>query len=285
MKVLITGGNGFIGTAMTSYLNSQGVATLDYSLPNHSILDLEDLLSHVEQADHVIHLAGLLGTHELTENPGPAVDVNIRGTVNVLNCVKKTDKRLLFISKPNVTLNTYSITKMAAENFCDMYFREFKTRCIILKVFNAYGPGQGLVVRKAIPNFVVSALQNKDIEIYGNGEQTMDLIHVDDVAKVFYACLTHPFGWDTMPVIEVGSGEEITVNDTVRMIINICRSKSSIFRLPMRRGEPPMVHVHADTTQMKKLGIEPQTDHRKKMLQMIDYYYKLIKASEGASTK
>jgi len=81
--------------------------------------------------DTVFHLAGMLGTHELVVNSMKAVSVNIIGTLNILESAKEVGTKVLFMSKPNCWLNTYTITKVASESFCEMYGKEFGVKYVI----------------------------------------------------------------------------------------------------------------------------------------------------------
>lgn len=248
-KAIVTGGSGFIGTHLVNRLEELGWEVDVYDIKNgDNILDKEKLLERFKGKEICFHLAGMLGTHELVDCAQQAVAINVIGTLNVLDACRDNGVKLIEISKPNCWVNTYTITKIAAESFTEMYRKEFGLKAITVKWFNVYGGGQPLMeeagYKKLIPTAIVKALNNEPIEIYGNGEQTMDLIHTDDaVGAVMY--LVNNWERYNGGTYEVGSGEEITVNDAVKKIIELTNSKSEIVHIPMRKGEWDNTHIKA----------------------------------------
>ena len=284
-KSLITGGSGFLGRALHRNLIANGyeVYTFDTGIgkENHihgSILNLEEIKSAVSGIDVVFHLAGLLGTTELLDKNIDAVDVNIKGTVNVLEaCHHEGVSTVFYPTKPNVWLNTYSITKKAAEDFAKLYseFRGLDVR--ILRWFNAYGPGQkAFPIRKAVPVMINQALANRDIEIWGNGKQKVHLIYSEDLARnsVLYTLKENV----DSDVRDTGNTIEMSVNELALLIIKLTKSSSSIKHLPMRLGEVPIEHFPslpgpnaADILDFT----DSTTPIEKGMLATIEYYSQL----------
>jgi len=231
----------------------------------------------VKGKDFVFHLAGLLGTHELVDNAVEAVKVNVIGTLNVLDACVKHGAKLIEVSKPNVWLNTYSITKETAEKFTMMYRKEFGVKSAIVKWFNVYGPGQKLVdevgYKKAIPTWIVAGLKGEDIEIYGNGKQTVDLIHTSDtvdatisVAENFDACESQVF--------EIGA-EEIELNEVAEIIQKETGGKSKIIHIPMRKGEDENTRIRADISKIYYLtDWKPKLFFEEGIKQTIKWYQK-----------
>ncbi len=137
--------------------------------------------------DVIFNLAGVLGTHELIGDSQKAIGVNVTGALNCLEVCREFGTELVEIGKPNIWLNTYSITKQAAEDFTRMYVKEFGVRAWIVKWFNAFGPRQHYgYPQKLAPTAIVHALQGKPIEVFGHGQQTLDNIYVEDAAN---ACI------------------------------------------------------------------------------------------------
>lgn len=286
-KVLITGGSGFIGKHLTNLLQQKGYAVSlldksDKNLPKDvgifkgDVCDPQVVARAMKGMDYVYHLAGLLGTEELLFNTAEAVRVNIGGAVNVMEEAAKNKTKLLLVSKPNPWLNTYSITKEASEKFCMMYRKEFGLKAAIVKWFSVYGPGQKYGhVQKAIPTFIVAALNNQPLPVFDNGVQTADFIYTSDAVRAtVYVAESKKADGQT---VEIGTGEETTVLDLAKMIIRMTGSKSKIKYFPMRKGEDVGAHVVADVRLLKRFtGFKPAVDLESGMFETIEYYRKLL---------
>lgn len=291
MKCLVTGGSGFIGSFVVEELAREGhdvviydIAKPEFELPrNVDYFDgdtryMSTLMAAMKGVDELYDIAGVLGTNELMFSNSRAVDVNIGGAVNALKAAKLSGvKRVFHPTKPNDWLNTYSITKFAAEQFCMMFIKNFGMSIACLKWFNAYGPRQHLYpVRKAVPLFIAQALYNKPLEVFGDGNQTVDMIYAIDIAKIAIKA-TRNCG-RIGKVIDVGTGIPITVNELASMIIKLTKSKSKIKHLPMRAGEPERSNIAADTTAlMDVLKVDDFTPFEKGLKVTIDWYRKLPK--------
>lgn len=245
---LVIGGSGFIGRPICEALRMRGVRVITYDLsyetegqpyPHRrgSITDPVSLDAAIRGCDYVLHLAGVLGTSELIDQSVHAVEVNIAGTVHVLDaCIRNRVKTVFYPTKPNTWLNTYSITKRAGEEFCLMYAREHGLDVRILRWLNAYGPGQkAYPVRKAVPVMILQALTNRDVQIWGTGEQPVDLIHVRDLARI-----TVDYTMKDAPgplTRDTGFSHRMSVNEMAKLLVEMTGSKSRIIHLPMRKGE------------------------------------------------
>ena len=287
-RVVITGGNGFIGSHLIDELQRRGhkVISFDLCRPQHnrvetiigSVLDTDKITKALSKADFVFHLAGLLGTHELVDCAIEATKVNVLGTLNVLEACRKSGAKLVEISKPNCWVNTYTITKVAAESFTEMYRREHGLKAATTKWFNVYGGRQPLMeeagYKKLIPTAIVNALLGKPIEIYGNGEQTMDLVHTTDTVE---ATLSIMDNWKECEgnVFEIGEGKETTVNEAVETIIALTGSSSEVVHIPMRKGETDNTRLKADITALNRLaGWSPRISLTDGLAQTIEWYAK-----------
>ncbi len=233
-----------------------------------------------------------MGTHETVAFAYDTATANILGGLHVLDAVRKYGNNLINISKPNVWLNPYSITKDCIERFCFMYVNEFKAKIAIVKLFNVYGPRQKYSkVRKAIPTWIVSALRREPLDIFGEGTSTMDLVFIKDVVDGTVAIVEHfdkclvqktPDGtqdvWSNFQayneqVLELGSGEEISVNDAIEALKMALGISLDTRHLPMRRGEIDGTRLCADISRLSATaGYRPQVPLQKGLKETIGYY-------------
>ena len=251
---------------MIAELEKQGheVINLDRDVRDRrTMLGLRDF-------DVIYHLAGVLGTSELNNRAYEASETNILGTINMLDAAKRCGAKFIDITKPNVWLNTYSITKYAGEQFTKMYHKEFGLPAVSIKWFNVYGPRQSFHCQKAVPFFIRWALNDEDIEIWGDGTQTGDFIHAKDAVKATIAVAGHKNMEGQ--TIDIGSGEETTVNELAEMIIKLTGSKSKIVHRPMRSGEDEHTHLKADIRPILGLGYTPEYDLETGLKETIEYY-------------
>lgn len=269
-KILITGSSGFIGSHVVEEVLKRGLIPVCFDRHAYhaypkgceiilgDIRDAEAVNGAIQEADYAINLAGILGTQETINNPIPSVETNIIGALNFLNACRPTkfhQVKAVQIGVGNHWMNnSYSISKSAAERYCLMYNKEHGTKVAVVRGLNAYGPGQKhKPVRKIIPSFIVRALNNVDIEIYGNGEQIMDMIFVEDMVNILIdTCVKKHEVYDR--VFEAGTGRKTTVNWIAKQVINVCKSKSKIVHLPMRPGETEKSVVLANPKTLTPLG-------------------------------
>lgn len=305
MKLLITGGAGFIGSHYADAFieNGEELFVFDHRPQTHEFRaryiggDLQDrdaVERVVRGKDFVIHAGGILGTHETVDFANETVRTNVLGTLNVLDAVRKYGNNLINISKPNVWLNPYSITKDCIEKFCFMYVNEFDLKIAIVKLFNAYGPRQKYSeVQKAIPTWIVSALRKKPLDIFGEGHSTMDLVFTKDVVDGTVAIVGNfekcrikktpeiaqnvwsNFQAYNEQILELGSGNEITVNDAIEELERAIGIDLAVRHVPMRRGEIDGTRLCANISRLSELtGYQAKVSLREGLKQTVEYYAK-----------
>lgn len=297
-KILVTGASGFIGRHVVENIIERGMTPVAFDR-NHKntypegteifLGDVRDFVAVNEAialADGVIHLAGVLGTSETIKEPAPAVETNIIGGLNIFKGCYNYGKRASYISVGNYWMNnSYSITKDTAERFAWMFNRELKTEISVVRALNAFGPYQkAQPVRKIIPNFVLPALRDEEITVYGDGSQIMDMIFVEDVADIMVRSLIVEHGQYTHnPVLsstpnntkfEAGTGRRTTVQEIAELVIKMVGS-GRINNVPMRMGEPEKSEVVGNPETLKPLyeGKTPElTTLEKGLEKTIEYY-------------
>lgn len=276
-RILVTGGSGFIGRHVVYNLIDNGhiPIVLDHKLNRWKempvgaeqffgdVRDFTSISEAVAISDGVIHLAGVLGTSETISEPRPAVETNIIGSLNVFQACRHYNKKCSYISVGNYWMNnSYSITKDTAERFAWMFNRELGTEIAVSRALNAYGPWQKeKPVRKIIPNFILPALRDEEITVYGDGSQIMDMIFVSDVAECLVRALTVEHGQylfspvqeeNRAPKFEIGTGRKTTVQEIAELVVKMV-GRGKIKNVPMRKGEPENSVVLGNPETLKPL--------------------------------
>lgn len=297
MKILITGGAGFIGSYVVEKCIERGhepVIFDHYNRGNYPcpviLGDVRDDVAVTEAMAHVdawIHLAAVLGTQETIDNPRPAAQSNLMGGLNMLDAAKQYKLPGAYIGVGNHWMNNpYSITKTMIERFVSMYNKEHNTKVNIVRAMNAYGPRQRAVppwgdskVRKITPSFVCRALEGLDIEVYGDGQQISDMCWVGDVAHALVVAVEKAAQDIVFPeAVEVGPKHNKTVQEVAWLIKHLTGSNSKIKNLPMRPGEIPGATVSADVNTLKHVDMSDASlmPVEKGMSLTIQYYKELL---------
>ena len=279
MKILITGGAGFIGSYVVEKCIQRGHEPIIFDHYNRQeeypcpviLGDVRDEVAVTEAMAHVdawIHLAAVLGTQETIANPRPAAQSNLMGGLNMLAAAAQYDLPGCYIGVGNHWMNNpYSITKTMIERFVDMYNREHGTKVNIVRAMNAYGPRQRAVppwgdskVRKIAPSFICRALEGQDIEVYGDGKQISDMCWVGDVAHALVVAVEESSKGNVFPEpVEVGPKHNKTVGEIAHLIVYLTGSSSKVVNLPMRPGEIPGATVSADTSTLRHVGLTDES--------------------------
>lgn len=238
MNVFVTGARGFIGSEVVNELRLHGhrVTPADI-VDGFDVREAGRMLERIEGHDAVIHLAGVLGTHELFDTPHLAYDVNVIGTLNVLEACRVHGAGYVGITMPQVFPSIYTATKVAQTRMATAYHHTHGVAVSHVRAFNAFGPGQHHGPghpQKIVPTFAVQGWRGEPMPVWGDGEQTVDLIYNHDLARILVAALN--YGDDR--TIDGGTGQAFTVNEVCRMVGDIT-GNHDIEYLPMRRGEIP----------------------------------------------
>jgi len=298
MKVLVFGGQGFIGSFLVDNLLEKGHKVMvfdrvhnqkmweEYGWDKQSvefmlgdIKDEDAVREAVNLCDRWVNLAGLLGTQEMLENPIPAVEVNIIAALHIFESARVHKKPGLQIAVGNYWMNNpYSLTKNTTERFAMMYNKEHGTDIRVCRGMNVFGERQKhRPIRKIFPNLAIPALLDKPITIYGDGEQVMDLIYATDIAEVLARItLANDIPNDIM--YEAGVGGGMTINMAVDMVLKAADSNSQVNHIPMRPGEEPGAVVEISEQGWKDLEqyigytIDDITPVEQAVQQSVDWY-------------
>jgi UDP-glucose 4-epimerase len=218
------------------------------SIFDGSILDPEVIRRSGSGSDYIFHLAASVGVFNIVRSPIESMKTNIQGTENVLEfarleripvlCtsssevygknasgqLKEEDDRVL--GSPSIARWSYSEAKAIDEFLALAYFRKFSLPTRVVRLFNTVGPGQLGHYGMVIPRFVSAALENKDIEIYGTGEQTRCFTHVLDVVDALWAISHKP---ETIgEIINIGNNFEISIKNLAQKVIELTGSNSKL---------------------------------------------------------
>jgi Nucleoside-diphosphate-sugar epimerases len=236
MRVAITGGGGFIGQATVRYAHETGHDAWSFDRADGN--DIMGELDCLKGAECVIHLAGVLGTHELFTTIQAAIDINVTGAYRIMDWCLNNDASYVSITMPDAFPSIYTATKIAAQRLATALYHSRGLRVSHVRAFNAYGPGQKHGPghpQKIIPTFASNAWRQIPIPIWGDGTQTVDLIHVDDVAKI----LVKAMYLTDNEVVDAGTGTALSVNQVADFVLQVAKSSGSVEYLDMRDGETP----------------------------------------------
>ena len=257
MKVLITGGAGFIGATVSRNLRDRGVnvRVLDVTAGDlegvqyyvGSVLDKYAVNEAVRGCDAVIHLAAMLGVRKTESLRLHCLNINIEGSVNVFDaCVMNNVGKVLLSSSSEVygesntdkidetwplsPKSVYAVSKLAAEQYLLGYALRYGFQHTIVRFFNVYGSGQ--IAEFVVPRFVSMALNNQPLTVYGEGSQIRSFCHVDDAANgVERALFSDKSAGE---VFNIGNDREpITIMELATLVAEISDRKVPINKIPM----------------------------------------------------
>jgi len=300
MRCLVTGGAGFIGTALTNRLVRDGhhVRVLDdlsagdparlnaeASFTRGDVRDRPKLWTLLQNVDCVFHLAARVSVQESVLYPRDYNDVNVGGTVSLVEAIRDAGvKRVVLASSATVygpqarqpvaetswphPLVPYAVSKLAAEYYIFALGELNHIETVALRIFNAYGPGQRLPPAHApvVPLFIKNVLSGASLVVHGDGGQTRDFVFIDDVVNALIAASTSPDV--NRAVINVGSGLETSINSLIATIGAVTgKQPEVIFNAQQGTGSSRLV---ADLRQaQQRLGYRPQVSLREGLQRLL----------------
>ncbi len=316
MKILITGGAGFIGSHLADELIRAGnevivlddlstgrfenIAHLDGNKKFHfveeTILNEALVDKLVEKSDVVYHLAAAVGVDLIVKKPMESLVTNIKGSEVVLEMVHRYHKKVLITSTSEIYGKNangplredddrilgsplksrwgYSTAKAVDEMLAYIYWREKKVPTVIVRLFNTVGPRQTGAYGMVIPRFVNQALRDGNITVYGTGKQSRCFLHVKDAVDTLIKLMNNKDAIGR--VFNIGSQDEITIEDLAKKVIAITKSKSKIIYIPYDKayeeGFEDMQRRVPDTTRVKgAVGFNPTVDLEGIIKSVVEY--------------
>jgi len=276
MRVVVTGGAGFIGSHVAAYLAERGfkVVAVDNLERASAVKRLEEAgvplvvgdIRHVDlpPADTVVHAAAYIYVEESWERPYEYMWNNAAATARVAKQCAGRGARLIYISSaavygepqrlpidenhPTKPLSPYGLSKLAGEQITLMLTPE----AAVLRLFNVYGPGQTGPYAGVITKFIERAKKGLPPVIYGDGTQTRDFIHVADAAQFVEIVLKR----GVAGIYNVGTGRAISIRELANVVMQLAGLSSEPLYAPPRPGD--IKHSTADVTKAKALGWQPQ---------------------------
>jgi UDP-glucose 4-epimerase len=288
MKILVTGGSGFIGSHIVEHYQDKAdeirvldnlrtgyrknLDGLEHVFIEGSITDREVVAKAVQGVDYVFHLAALVSVPESMAKPAECVDINVHGLLNVLEASAAAGvKKLVFASSAaiygdNPTVpkletmlpepkSPYAITKLDGEYYLDLFNRERGLETAAIRFFNVFGPRQDPkgAYAAAVPIFIEKALKGEDITVHGDGEQTRDFIYVKDIVGALSFAVETP---GVTGVFNAGYGGQMTINDLASKILAAAGSTSTVLHGPERAGD--VKHSRSSADKLRNAGWQPK---------------------------
>jgi UDP-glucuronate decarboxylase len=307
MKILVTGGAGFLGSHLCRKLlelNHEVICLDNFYTGSKS--NIEELLLNPKfelirhdvtfpiylEVDGIFNLACPASPIQYQRNPVQTLKTSVHGAINMLGLAKRTGARILQASTSEIDgdptispqdesywgnvnpigiRSCYDEGKRAAETLFNDYFRQYKVDIRIARIFNTYGPRMSQDDGRVVSNFINQALVNKDITIYGDGKQIRSFCYVDDLidglCKLF-------FTENCNSPVNLGNPAPIHIIDLAREVIELTGSRSNLIFLQLPQDDP--ITREPDATLAKELlGWEASTSRTQGLTRTIDYFKQL----------
>jgi UDP-glucuronate decarboxylase len=309
-RILITGGAGFIGSHLCERLLRDGndIICLDNFFTgdkkniahllniSHFELIRHDIINPIYlEVDEIYNLACPASPVHYQYNPIKTIKTNVMGTINVLGIAKRTKAKILQASTSEIygdpevhpqnesywgkvnpigIRSCYDEGKRAAECLMMDYRRQNAVNAKIVRIFNTYGPRMAINDGRVVSNFIIQALQDKNITVYGDGSHTRSFCYVDDVIEGLMKMMNSEDQF--YGPVNIGNPGEFSILQLAQLVIELTKSKSEIDFLPLPEDDPaqrkPDINLAAE-----KLRWEPKTNLEEGLLKTIEYFRNALK--------
>ena len=309
MKVLLTGAAGFLGSHLSMKLIEQKhevIAIDDLSTgsiknikhlvndPNYSFIEHDVRIPYQVKVDAILNFACPASPVNYQKDPVRTIETNFLGMINMLHLANETGARIIQASTSEIygdptqspqkesywgnvnpigIRSCYDEGKRAAETLCFDYKRQHNLDTRVIRIFNTYGPNMAIGDGRVVSNFIVQALRNEPINIYGDGKQTRSFCYVSDLVEGIYKLLQLDKNPETP--INLGNPNEFTILELAKVVIEITNSKSEIVNNPLPLDDPkqrcPDISLAKSTLNWKptielREGIEKTAAYFKKII-------------------
>lgn len=310
-RVLVTGGAGFIGSHLCERLLNEGndVICLDnyftgskkniahlLNNPYFEMVRHDVTAPYFAEVDEIYNLACPASPVHYQYNPIKTIKTSVMGAINMLGLAKRVKARILQASTSEVygdpeihpqpegywgnvnpigIRSCYDEGKRCAETLFMDYHNQNNVDIKIIRIFNTYGPNMNPDDGRVVSNFIVQALQNEDITIFGDGSQTRSFQYVDDLVEGMSRMMEtrHNF---TGPV-NIGNPNEFTILELAENVIELTNSKSKIINLPLPKDDPTQRQPDISLAKKELGNWEPKIQLREGLLKTISYFDTLLK--------
>lgn len=304
MKILVTGGTGFIGNHLCRKLLNEGhyIICLDNNFTGN-MENIKDMINNSNfefirhditlpillEVDQIYHLACPASPKSYQYNAIKTIKTNILGTLNALGIAKRVKARILLTSTSEVygdptispqveeywgnvnpigIRSCYDEGKRVAETLMMEYYRNHKVEIRIARIFNTYGPNMDKNDGRVVSNFINQCLDNKDITIYGDGSQTRSFCYVDDTVDALIKLMNQK---ETIGPINIGNPYEMTIKELSEKCLSIIKTKSNIIYKKLPSDDPMRRRPNIDKA-IKYLNWYPKIKLDEGLNKTINYF-------------
>jgi len=313
MKILVTGGAGFIGSALANHLASLGhrVRVIDdlssgdpsalataVAFTRGDVRDIPKLWTLLREVEVVFHLAARVSVSESILYPVDYNEVNVGGTVSLMTAARDAGVRRVVLASSGTVYgdqdeqpvketalvrppNPYAVSKIASEYYLSALGALYDIEVVMLRIFNAYGPGQAVPPSHppVIPHFIRQALAGSTPTIFGSGKQTRDFIHISDVVNALTtAGLTNNVNGF---ILNIGTGREVSINDLLKKMENLLGRRALSLHNPGQSGGVSRLVAETELAR-KVLGFQAKVEIDEGLRLMLRHYEKMASSSSEA---
>jgi len=317
-RILVTGGAGFLGSHLCTRLVEQGhdvicmdnfftsqksniTALLDK--PNFELVRHDVTVPIWLEVDQIYNLACPASPPHYQHNPIKTIKTSVMGAINMLGLAKRVGARVFQASTSEVygdpkvhpqaesywgnvnpigMRSCYDEGKRCAETLFFDYHRQNGVDIRVVRIFNTYGPNMHPYDGRVVSNFIIQAINNQDITIYGEGQQTRSFCYCDDLIEGFIRMMNNNDGF--VGPVNIGNPGEFTIKELAEIVIEMTGSKSKLVHLPLPKDDPTQRKPDITIAQ-EKLGWEPTVDLRAGLEKTIAYFKSIDLRHFRAPTK